>query len=83
MVGKNKVDFLELADHSNINTTNFNDETMMTIRMETEEELKEIGVIQKPAVNKRFVKGFVVIILICIAFVLITTLPKPPDEVCP
>ena len=83
MVGKNKVDFLELADHSNINTTNFNDETMMTIRMETEEELKEIDDIQKPVINKRIVIGLVVIILICLASFLITILPKHPKEVCP
>ena len=41
---KDKQVFLELADHSGINTSNFNDETMMTTVMDTEIDLKEVTV---------------------------------------
>ena len=37
---KDKQVFLELADHSNVNTSNFNDETMMTYPLDTEIDLK-------------------------------------------
>ena len=79
---KNKREFFELADHSNVDTSNINDDTMITARIDTEIELKEITVFNKRSYS-RIIKVITILVLVSLASILITFLKYSPEVICP